>query len=187
MVTSRKLLYSQTQIPGSKVQYNKRHLMTQLNFFYLDLRSRSRLKVKGHRHGGVCVLWMLLVFLLFFSQARIYSYDGKIAHAKHTLCISWLFAALAIGFGIIFIAVFVFSYYMTFFYIYWRNKMTKTKPTWWKSVESSIKVSVFFYYFFYTPKKTRSTGWSRDPSGNSEISKNMSRTTKWLWTGTAWF
>ena len=30
--------------------------------FWPWYRSRSRLKVKGHRRGGVCVLWMLLVF-----------------------------------------------------------------------------------------------------------------------------
>ena len=43
-------------IPGTKVQYNKRHLMHNLiSLFDLDLRSRSQLKVKGHRHCDVCV------------------------------------------------------------------------------------------------------------------------------------
>ena len=42
-----------------------------ISLFDLDLRSRSQLKVKGHRRGAVCVLWMLLVKILFtVSQDR---------------------------------------------------------------------------------------------------------------------
>ena len=57
MVISRKLLHSQTSylVP----RYNTISDMTTSNdisFLYLDLRSRSQLKVKGHRRGGVCVL-----------------------------------------------------------------------------------------------------------------------------------
>ena len=50
-------------IPGTKVQYKKRHLMTKA---YLTLTLRSQLKVEGHRRGGVCVLWMVLFFFFFF-------------------------------------------------------------------------------------------------------------------------
>ena len=41
-------------IPGTKVQCNKRHRITSL--FDPDVRSRSHVKVKSHRCGGVCVL-----------------------------------------------------------------------------------------------------------------------------------
>ena len=37
-----------------------------ISFLDLDERSRSHQKVKGHRRGGVCVLWMLLVIFFFF-------------------------------------------------------------------------------------------------------------------------
>ena len=39
-----------------------------ISFLDLDLRSITQLNVEGHRRGGVCVLLMLLVFHLFFSQ-----------------------------------------------------------------------------------------------------------------------
>ena len=42
-------------IPGTKVQYNKRQLMTNA-FLTLIIRSRSQPKVKSHRRGGVCFL-----------------------------------------------------------------------------------------------------------------------------------
>ena len=35
------------------------------NLWVLDLVRMSRSHVKGHRRGGVCVFWMLLVYLLF--------------------------------------------------------------------------------------------------------------------------
>ena len=38
------------------------------NFSVLNLVIRSTSHVKGHRRGGVCVLWMLLVFFFFLSQ-----------------------------------------------------------------------------------------------------------------------
>ena len=51
MVICRKLLHSQTSylVP----RYNTSN---DISLFDLDLRSRSQLKVKGHRRGGVCVL-----------------------------------------------------------------------------------------------------------------------------------
>ena len=60
----RKLLHSQTSylVPRyNTISDTKWHL----SLFDFDLRSRSRLKVKGHRRGGVCVLWMLLVSKYF--------------------------------------------------------------------------------------------------------------------------
>ena len=36
-----------------------------ISFIDLDERSRSHHKVKCHRRGGVCVLWMLLVWICF--------------------------------------------------------------------------------------------------------------------------
>ena len=38
----------------------------EISQFDLDLRSRSQLQIKSHRRGGVCVLWMLLVYSFFF-------------------------------------------------------------------------------------------------------------------------
>ena len=39
-----------------------------IGFLDLEVRSRSHVKVKGHRRGGVCVLWMLLVlFVLIYA------------------------------------------------------------------------------------------------------------------------
>ena len=44
-------------IPGTKVQYNKRHLMNNdISLYDFDLRSRSNLKVKERIRGVVCVL-----------------------------------------------------------------------------------------------------------------------------------
>ena len=60
-------------IPGFKAQYNKRHLMT---YVFVTLKSRSHVKVKGHRRGGVCVLWILLV---------LFDYH----HLYNTTCTSW--------------------------------------------------------------------------------------------------
>ena len=62
MVTCRKLLHSQTSylVP----RYNT---ISDISLFDLDLRSRSHIKVKGHRRGGVCVLWMLLVSVYFIT------------------------------------------------------------------------------------------------------------------------
>ena len=37
-----------------------------MSFLDLDEMSRSYHKVKGHRRAGVCVLWMLLVFISFY-------------------------------------------------------------------------------------------------------------------------
>ena len=60
-------------ILGTKVQYNKRHLMT---LAYLTiwpwLKWRSQLKVKDHRRGGVCVLWMLPVIIFFLEQVSLF-------------------------------------------------------------------------------------------------------------------
>ena len=53
-------------IPGTKAHYNKRHIMQCHKLFYLEVRSRSH--VKGHRCGGVCVLWMLLVFPIYITS-----------------------------------------------------------------------------------------------------------------------
>ena len=52
-------------IPGTKVKYNKRHISNDISFLGLDVRSRSHTLRQGQRHGGVCVLWMLLVSFLF--------------------------------------------------------------------------------------------------------------------------
>ena len=54
-------------------------------------RSRSRLKVKGHRRGGVCVLWMLLVSLFFcYPQSNFFysiqSYIGE-EYQFQSLCV----------------------------------------------------------------------------------------------------
>ena len=53
MVISHKLLHSQTYLVP---RYNTINTSNDISFFDLDLRSRSQLKVKGHRGGGVCVL-----------------------------------------------------------------------------------------------------------------------------------
>ena len=63
MVISRKILYSQTSYP--KPRHNTR-------FLDLEVRSRSHVKVKGHRRGGVCVLRMLLVVLCLRSRYDVY-------------------------------------------------------------------------------------------------------------------
>ena len=62
MVISRKLLHWQTLylVP----RYNT--ISNDISFLDLELRSRSHVKVEGHRRGGVCVLWMLLVYFLSF-------------------------------------------------------------------------------------------------------------------------
>ena len=62
MVIPRKLLLSQTSylVPRYNIATSN-----DISLFDLDLRSRSQLKVKGHRRGGVCVLWMFLVELVF--------------------------------------------------------------------------------------------------------------------------
>ena len=68
-----KLLHSQTSslVPWYKTLSNSKW---HKRFFYLDLRSMSQVKVKGHRHGDVCVLWMLLGFFFhlffFFTPPR---------------------------------------------------------------------------------------------------------------------
>ena len=47
-----------------------------ISLFDLDLRSRSHIKVKGHRRGGVCVLWMLLVFYTSTKLCRGYIFTS---------------------------------------------------------------------------------------------------------------
>ena len=39
-----------------------------ISFLDLDLRSRSQVKVKGHRRGSVCVLWMLLFMSVLIKK-----------------------------------------------------------------------------------------------------------------------
>ena len=59
MVISRKVLHPHTSYQGT-IQWT-----TSLLSLHIDVRSRSHLKVKGHRHGDVCVLWNLLVTIIF--------------------------------------------------------------------------------------------------------------------------
>ena len=54
MVISCKLLHS--LISYLVFRYNTITTSNDISLFDLDLRTRSQLKVKGHRRGGVCVL-----------------------------------------------------------------------------------------------------------------------------------
>ena len=64
MVISRKLLHSQTSYlvssRESTIQYAKSN---DISFLDLKIRSKSHVKIKYHIRGGVCVLWIRLVFM----------------------------------------------------------------------------------------------------------------------------
>ena len=79
-------------ITGTKVHYNKRHLKD-ISLFDLDLRSRSQLKVKGHRRGGVCVLWIFLVCIFVCL-----SYDGIHARFVFIMTLSIVIISLKRGY-----------------------------------------------------------------------------------------
>ena len=49
-------------------------------------RSRSHHKVKGHRRGGVCVLWMLLVFFYDDNDAAFWPLKNKIWKENNPIC-----------------------------------------------------------------------------------------------------
>ena len=58
MFISCKLLHQGT------IQYAKSN---EISIIDLEIRSKLHGEVKCHRRGGICVLWMLLVFILIFS------------------------------------------------------------------------------------------------------------------------
>ena len=48
------------------------------SFLGLYVRSRSHIKVKGHRRGGVCVLGMLLVIFYLIFRVRFLRYEDLV-------------------------------------------------------------------------------------------------------------
>ena len=93
--TNGHISYTHRIISDTKVQYNTIQYATSkhISYFYLDARPRSHVKVKSHRRGGVCVLWMLLVCLfVYLFKFKVLLYIVIKTGKKITIIIKWTYA-----------------------------------------------------------------------------------------------
>ena len=67
--------------------FSKRNIILD-NFSVLDLVIRSTSLFKGHRCGGVCVLWMLLVFQFYYFKWCNKSPSNKLVDSKMLLYVA---------------------------------------------------------------------------------------------------